>query len=54
MKIEVIKEQGIYDVYLDGQWEVSRGSLENVLSWIADKTQQNGPAVIVFTDHIVM
>lgn len=35
--VEIIhSKDGVYDVYIDSQWQVSRNHIDNVLQYLAD------------------
>jgi hypothetical protein len=39
MKIKIIKtDDGVYDVYIDGIWEMSRKCPDNILAWLSENT----------------
>ena len=35
MKIKIIKRD-MYDLYVDGVWEVSRAAPDNILAWLSE------------------
>ena len=45
MDIQIIKTSNsvgtIYDVFVDGSWELSRTSPDNIFTWLAEKTREN-------------
>ena len=39
MKIKIIKtDDDVYDVYIDGIWEMSRKCPDNILVWLSENT----------------
>ena len=46
-------KNGIYDIYLNGKWVVTRSDPDNVLMAIAELTARHGASQLMFEDKMV-